>query len=182
MKKKLIILIVAFLGLLGATNTKIQDEVVGGFSTVRGFATLQTQEVGTKLVTLSSASFNTLATTSYELVSDPGNGYFIHLYSIAGYRDFSSESWNMNGTQDFGVGVGYNDNVDIVASFSRGFVTGGATSTTASPQYEVKFPTNYVASPSEALILKRSLTSLAPFIDGDTGFKFVIKYQIIKLP
>ena len=182
MKKKLITIALVVLGVLGLSNESVQDRV--GFSTTRGFSTLQTQEVGTKLVTLSSASFNTLATTSYELVPDPGDGYVVHLYSIAGYRNFSSESWDGNRIVDKGIGVGYskNEEADVVASFSRGFLTGGALSSTASPQYEIKFPVDYVASPSEALTLKKVTPSAVPFIDGDTSFSFIVKYQIIKLP
>ena len=184
MRKRLVTLVIIILAALGlGSQESVRDEVAVGFSNVRGFATTRIQDVQIVDITLSSASFENLATTSFELIPDPGDNKVVHLLSIVGYRNFSSESWDSNnGTDGAGIGVGYDDDVDIVASFSWGFVTGGAASSEASPSYEVKFPVDYVASPSEAIVLKRELATPAHSIDGDTSFMFRVLYKILNLP
>src|SRR3990167_10327472 len=157
-------------------SDKAKDILAGGFSNMRGFATLTTSDVVTVKVTVSSANFENLATSSFELIPAPGENLAIELVAITGYRNFSSESWNRNRASGLGMGVGFNNANEIVASFSNGFLTGGSLDTTASPNYETKYPFDHVATSSQALKLTRtnSDASVIPTIDGDTSFVFHI--------
>lgn len=135
----------------------------------------------TATVTLSSASFDTLGTTAVQAVPSCGSGTVIALSNITGYRVFSSESWSPASIDD-GLEVKYDsaNGAPVIASFSKGFLDGNGTSSVASPSYEVRYaiqPT--YASPSDGLYFT---TASNPSIDGDTYFKFDIKYNCVTLP
>src|SRR3990167_2588494 len=169
MKKLIVGILIAIAAFFGGNQAG--DFIAGG--------QIGASPIEHRIGTVSSASFDDLASTSFTLVDDPGDSCAIEVVSVTGKRNFSGAVWDMNRTNDFGIGVGYNDDVDIVASFSRGFVSGNYTSSTASPQYEVKFPANHVASPSEAILLKRNSQLTAPFTTGDTSFKVDLAYRKI---
>lgn len=184
MKKKLIIAIVAILSLFGSIDNPVRDTVVGGFTSMRGFATLQVDEVNTAIVEVSSVSFSTIATTPVTLIADPGTGRIIHLISVTGYRKFSSESWafGVNKSIDNAPDIRYGETggLEVIASFSKGFIDGGVgpTGTTASPSYETRYGIDGRASASSALVLTASSSHT---IDGDTSFVFYLLYRILDL-
>jgi hypothetical protein len=135
----------------------------------------------TATVWLASASFDTINTTPVELIPDPGDGKVIELESVTGYRVFASESWSPASVLD-GLEVKYDGatGLPLTASFSRGFLDGGASDVTASPSYQTRYAIDVNrASPSEAVYLTSGSN---PSIDGDTYFKFDVMYRIVELP
>ena len=179
--KKSIVLILALLGL--GIGVQYKEELVG-FTTNRGFSTLPAGDISTIKITVASVSFENLATASYELIPAPGTNQAIELVAVTGYRNFSSESWKSNNAVGLGMGIGFSDEREIIASFSLGFATGGSGYTPGSPSYETKYPVDYIASASKALVLTRinQTANVIPTIDGDTSFMFEILYKIINLP
>src|SRR3990167_8013469 len=99
LKKIVAFIITLVVVVFGTTENPVKNEVIAGFSTMRGFATLQSDDVLTNIVTVSSTSFADLATTSIELLPAPGDGRINQIIAVTGYRSFSSESWNNQGAQ-----------------------------------------------------------------------------------
>jgi hypothetical protein len=178
LKKILITLGILILATLGYET---KDQIVGGFNTMRGFTTLSGDSLNVAMVTISSASFGELATTSVELLPRPAVGYVNQVVSVTGYRVFSSESWNNNnaGAPTIGYSNGTNK-FAITASLSKGLFSGNGSSTVASPSYIVVNPAiAYSAASNSAVVLRRAITTTEPSIDGDTYFKFFILYRVI---
>lgn len=147
------------------------------------YDTLATNVLQEAIVTLSSASFAELATTSLELIPVPpgGPGFINQVVDIIGFRVFSSESWN---NKDNKPTVGYSGGkkIAITASLSNGLFSGGAADAAASPSYVVTNPAiTYSAVSNSAVVLRRS-GAAEPTIDGDTYFVFRILYRILSIP
>ena len=134
-------------------------------------------------VTLASSSFGELATTSLQLLAAPsgGAGYVNQIVSVTGFRVFSSESWNNQNANAPSINYSY-QNIPITASLSKGFFSGNASGSTASPSYAVVNPAVAYRAASNSAVVLRRVGAVEPTIDGDTYFKFDILYRIIQLP
>lgn len=146
---------------------------LGGFSVQQA-----TSPVLQQIATLSSVAFSNFsnpASQSLVLVNDPGDGCAIELVSITGMRIFASEAWK-NVNEGFEVRYENSTGLSLIASFSKGFSSGGELNTTASPSWVVRYPIDTMASPSEPLILTASSSQT---IDGDTYFKFNTAFRRI---
>ena len=155
-----------------------------------------------------------------ELLPNPGSGFTYDIEKIIGYRKFASESWTFrsNVTDDQGFEVKWEDNVTapasglanafaLGASFSKGFVDGGAENTTASPAFQIWVPSRkaviggasifdgtasstyqgvYTGS-SSAVYLTASATfnntTFTGVTNGDLGTKFFFRiiYRLVNL-
>lgn len=171
-----------------------------------------------KVVFVSVSQIASLSHDPVELLPDPGNGFVYDIQAIVGFRKFASESWvfRTNATDDTGFEVKWEDEVAapasglagsfaLGASFSKGFVDGGAVNNTTSPSFQIWVPSarvsaggasNGTASQSfEPVRLASSsavyLTASATFSDptfvnralGEIGttFYFRIIYRLINL-
>jgi len=166
------------LGTDAVTTAKILDGTILS-------ADIEDSLIHYKTVTLASASFGELATTSLELLARPAVGYVNQLVSATGYRVFSSESWTgsgASGAPTIGYAASTSKGFAITASLSKGFFSGGLNTTVASPSYVVVNPAiAYSAASNSAVVLRRAITTAEPAIDGDTYFKFDIFYRILYL-
>lgn len=170
-----------------------------------------------KVIEVRVSQIASLSHDPIELLPDPGNGFAYDIQAIIGYRKFASESWvfRTNATDDTGFEVKWEDevaapasglagSVALGASFSKGFVDGGAGNTTASPAFQIWVPSARTpgavgeddasksfqpvrpASPSAVY-----LTASATFSDGTftnralgeigTTFFFRIIYRLVNL-
>lgn len=102
-----------------------------------------------KIVQVTPAQLVSISWEPVTLLANPGTGYVYDIKEIVGFRRFSSESWAFESSndesleikwQDVAKASGYNGAQPIGASLSRGFITGGANSTIASPAVEIWRP------------------------------------------
>jgi len=121
----------------------------------------------------SFSEFSNIASQALILVPDPGDNCMLELVSISGMRVFSSEAWQ-NVDEGFEVKYKNRTGIPVIASFAKGFSSGGELSTVASPAWVIRHAFDVSASPSEPLILTASSSQT---IDGDTYFKFDTAYR-----
>lgn len=180
-KNQKVILILACLflglGLIAQFSEKINipvDGLIGG--------QVSDNTISNEVTIIASTSITTIATTPIRLVEDPGSNCALELVSITAFRVFSSESWAHGANQavDDGFEVRLDETsigTDVIASFSKGFTTGGATATTASPSFQTRMGLDVNASVSESLWLTAS--SAYDTLDGDTYFRFDTSFRKI---
>ena len=160
------------------------DRTAGGglLTPGRGGLLTSSEAVQTKEVTVSSASFAELATTSFNLLPAPASGKAYQIVSVSVTRQFSSESWDRKNISAPTIGFkgSTHKGAAITASVSQGVFTGGALWSVASPSVVTLYPVSHVAT-SSAVVLRRD-GATEPVIDGDTSFKFFILYRLIDSP
>ena len=175
MRKFIAGLLIAIAALIGA-DAVMEEPLLSGFRIIRSSAA-----VIQRVVTLSSTSFSEFsnpASQSLVLVPDPGDNCAIELISVTGMRIFASEAWQ-NVDEGFEVKYENRTGLSVIATFSKGFSSGGSANTVASPSWVIRYPVDTMASPSEPLILTASTSQT---IDGDTTFKFSTSYRKVCSP
>jgi len=142
------------------------------------FDQLATSVLQENVVTVSSASFAELATTSIELIPAPPTGFVNQVVSVIGYRKFASESWSTYGNRPtIGYSSGTNK-VAITASLSSGLFSGPVGDTVASPSFIVVNPAIAHSAASNSPVVLRRSGATEPVIDGDTSFIFRVIYRV----
>ena len=114
---------------------------------------LATNVLQEKIVEVTPAQLVSISWEPVILLANPGTGYTYDVQSIVVFRRFSSEAWGFESVNDESLEIkwqdivkasGYNGATPAGASLSRGFITGAASSTTASPAVEIWRPSRSI--------------------------------------